>query len=760
MVQIPGILSEASTFPLWAIGADGACTCGNPACDSSGKHPNKFRARQSAAGYGVETGQVSGLFVLDVDTTKNTKTGEDGWDSLQKIALEHGSDTLKTFTVRTGSGGFHFYFRTPTDGRIIRNSTRKLAWGLDIKGEGGFVVGPNSPHRSGNAYSIANDSPIAPAPKWLADWSGLYRVVAPLETIGALGEAFEVEPIPEDGAECAERTERYRADLETMPASVSGENGHMALLRATIRGVRYYELSDDIVLTCLDEVFNPRCDPPWSEPELEHKVKSARFDSYIEPGCPPANWSETLERLKAKAQAPSGLRSKVPESVVFEDVEKPKRRTGDEPHEYTYEVGLEAAAMERKKYPLAFLTNTLLTHEAWSGVLQYNKFAEHLHAVRPPMPLDAETEGLSVEDVNAVRCWFETVGVACGFDDVKASIKLAARVNSYNPVIEYLDDLATDEPPDCTVLDTLATKWFGAEFNVENVFLKRWLIAAVRRAYDPGCKVDTTLVLQGSQGIGKSDFVTALFGEWYRDQMPDLSNNRDASHALEGFWAVEFGELDKMLRVDARTVKDFLTRRIDNYRAFGTGEKIARKRSTVFIGTTNEDDFLRDSTGERRFLPIAVKRVVPGAQVRAMRDDVWRAARFLALDGYVFGSDVQPDGVARHWFAKDEDLSAEVQATRERFALSDPWDDDVTAYLLGKETVSLNDVYLDAIAKNDPGALVKFDRKLQLRVANILRALGCTRVVAKVLGKAQRVWEVPTALATAAPPKRALTRVK
>ncbi len=160
----------------------GVCSCRKKACGSPGKHPRTAHGLKDASkdaaqikswfqqwpetNVGIVTGQASGLLVLDVD-------GEDGKASLQALTAMHGAlpKTLCAMTGRTGEDGnrkgCHYYFRAPA-GELIRNSAGNLGKGLDIRGEGGYVVAPPSLHPSGRLYQwLAPEQPLADAPVWL-----------------------------------------------------------------------------------------------------------------------------------------------------------------------------------------------------------------------------------------------------------------------------------------------------------------------------------------------------------------------------------------------------------------------------------------------------------------------------------------------------------------------------------------------------------------------------------------------------------------
>lgn len=147
------------------------CDCSDDSCPNVGKHPRIAWSKQAGEpsmwerwpqdGFGIATGIRSGIWVLDVDP----KNG--GFETL--AALEQKNSPLpKTVSVRTGSGGLHFYFKYP--GPEYRNTAHALGPGLDTRGDGGYVVGPGSQHKSGTRYNWQNgpaDHSLLAAPEWL-----------------------------------------------------------------------------------------------------------------------------------------------------------------------------------------------------------------------------------------------------------------------------------------------------------------------------------------------------------------------------------------------------------------------------------------------------------------------------------------------------------------------------------------------------------------------------------------------------------------
>jgi putative DNA primase/helicase len=167
--------------------------------------------------------------------------------------------------------------------------------------------------------------------------------------------------------------------------------------------------------------------------------------------------------------------------------------------------------------------------------------------------------------------------------------------------------------------------------------MRKTLCAAVRRIYHPGTKFDYTLVLVGPQGIGKSTIAAKLGGEWFTDNL-SLSDTRDktAAEKLQGEWIIEIPELSGMRKMDVETLKSFLSRVDDKYRA-SYGKRVeSHPRQCIFIGTTNaEDGFLRDTTGGRRFWPVHV----PGNPdnppfkiTKDLVDQIWAEVLILEKD--------------------------------------------------------------------------------------------------------------------------------
>jgi predicted P-loop ATPase len=704
-----------------------ACTCNREDCKDAGKHPRVtgWQTRDldhtpvPGEGYGIATGRASGIFVVDVD-------GEDALRHL--FSLGEIPPTTVVRTGRAGGDGYHLYFQYPPDEEIRNDQGRKLGHlKIDVRGEGGYVVGPGSPHKSGNVYEVLQSDPPAVAPEWM-----LSRLRA---TAAERRDAAASAPVPVD-IESAEGERRiglaYTFLDETAEPAVQGEGGSYALWIVAQTLVRTYELPLEVAAQLCLEIYNPRCSPPWSEQEIWHKLEDARDRGTWMCGCPSADFPANLV---AAAHKPV----RAPALAVGRT-----RMLPNPAHVYSFTPG-DRPNGEKNKISFASATADLVTHQEWAGVMQWDEFHRKPYAINPPVRLDAERGGLSDEDGNAIAAWFEVNGTHLIGGDMayKAAVQ-AARRNPYHPVKEYLDKVCAENTGPYSILDTLAERVFGATDPQANEFLKKTLVAAVRRIRSPGCQMDTVLVLHGGQGVKKSTFVRELFGpEFVRSQMPDLAS-KDASLALNGFWCIELAELTRIVNSESSTVKEFLTRPFDDYRPpYGrTDQRFARQ--CILIGTTNDQDFLSDATGNRRYLPIACIGKIDVEFVQSHKDEIWAEACVLEAAGYP------------HWF---EDETA-IEESRTPFVREDAWHSAIEDYLRGKESVKNEQVFRDVIMRGD-GDLLKYTHKEQKRVADTLKRLGCTQKVVKIDGKATRLWFTPDAIVKLEPKaKRNLSLVK
>jgi hypothetical protein len=215
------------------------------------------------------------------------------------------------------------------------------------------------------------------------------------------------------------------------------------------------------------------------------------------------------------------------------------------------------------------------------------------------------------------------------FEDV---VKDTARANSFHPVRDYLDGLVWDETPR---IDKWLTAYAGVKDTAyTNAVGALWLIAAVRRARHPGCKFDEMIVFESEQGKDKSTALSILAVEedWFTDNLP---LNADAARTIEclaGRWIIEAAELQGMRKGDVEHLKALLSRRVDRARLAYGRLPAEFPRQCVFAGTTNNQKYLRDQTGNRRFWPIKVGTMAVADLLRD-RDQLWAEAAHREAQG-------------------------------------------------------------------------------------------------------------------------------
>jgi len=238
----------------------------------------------------------------------------------------------------------------------------------------------------------------------------------------------------------------------------------------------------------------------------------------------------------------------------------------------------------------------------------------------------------------------------------------ACMENQIDPLKDYLNNLPTWDGVDR--ISSLFTHYLKAEEHPLNiVYAEKFLIASIARAFQWGCKVDTCLVLKGEQGVRKSGFFRTLCGDkFFLDESIDISN-KDGKSLLKQGWFIEFAELESMNGKDVKLIKSFLTKQSDTYRPpYGTKEdKIPRRN--VFVGTTNEDRFLKDSTGSRRFWIVECggepnTPVYDEEELASNRDQIWSQA-------------LQYYKEERQWWLTKEEESMSVDH-KEKYQVSDP----------------------------------------------------------------------------------------
>lgn len=371
----------------------------------------------------------------------------------------------------------------------------------------------------------------------------------------------------------------------------------------------------------------------------------------------------------------------------------------------------ELLLVDRSLNPRPVIANVLtVLRQApeWAGVLWYNEFSQDTVA-RKPFP---SQESLSCETIWTDRHdalfleWLNHHGICCTIETVGRAVQTIAEERKFHPVREYLHSIQWDGEPR---IDTWLQHYCGVKHTpYVSAVGSRWLISAVARVFEPGCKADCALILEGDQGAGKSTTLSILGGRWFTDEIADLGS-REAAIQTNGAWIVEISELDSMKRVDVGKVKAFISLRTHRYRPPYGKRAQEFPRQCVFGGTVNHGTYLQDETGNRRFWPVTCGRIDMDA-LAADRDQLWAEAVIRFRDKHP-------------WWLDTPALIAEAEIEQRARYESDPWEEIVAKWIDGRRDVSISDVLSSCITK-PTGQWSQLDK---VRMSRVLTSLGWTR---------------------------------
>lgn len=319
------------------------------------------------------------------------------------------------------------------------------------------------------------------------------------------------------------------------------------------------------------------------------------------------------------------------------------------------------------------LTNAILILENDQRIqgLRFNELSGAIE-VEGKLPWKRPNKYWRDVDSDQLYGWIaDNYGVQFPETHFQKALSIVTSKRSFNPLRDYVRDLP--EWDGVERVDTLLIDYLAAEDTpYTRAVTRKTLIGAIQRVLRPGCKFDTVLVLDGAPGIGKSTMLRKLGGEWFSDSL-SLADTRDktAAEKLQGVWIMEIGEMQGTRKADVDVMKGFISRQVDEYRA-AYGRTVERRpRTCIICGTTNSTTgFLRDTTGNRRFWPVQVK--------RGSRLNVW---------------DLTPNDIAQIWAETmayvaegedsflDADMEKEAAKAQQNALMYDEREGQVTDYL-------------------------------------------------------------------------------
>lgn len=318
---------------------------------------------------------------------------------------------------------------------------------------------------------------------------------------------------------------------------------------------------------------------------------------------------------------------------------------------------------------LCNIQNIILVLEndpALKGHITHDEFTGY-DVITGGLPWNKQAKQWSDRDDANLRVWLERNYDITGKDKIYDALAAILTRHSYHPIRDYLNGLHWDGTPR---LERLIIDYIGAEdTELNRTMTRKHFTAAVARIFQPGCKYDYCLILTGPEGAGKSTLLGKMGGKWFNDSIT-TTEGKEGMEQLRGAWIIEMGELASIKRSDVESVKAYLSKRDDSYRAAYGRRKENHPRQCVFCGTTNEALFLKGDNGNRRFWVIAVDPALrkyqhwPEALDRD-RDQIWAEA----VEYYRRGEKLYLDD------------QLEAQARQRQEAYNDDSDDPIVAML-------------------------------------------------------------------------------
>ena len=285
----------------------------------------------------------------------------------------------------------------------------------------------------------------------------------------------------------------------------------------------------------------------------------------------------------------------------------------------------------------------------------------HKGAVLDTLPWDRVRTGRRFWDDNddaGVRWYFENYYQITGKEKISDAISIHGRRHSFDEIKQYLDGLVWDSVPR---LDSLFIDYLGADDNeYTRAVTRKAFTAAVARTYKPGIKFDIMTILSGPQGIGKSTILRKMgHSKWFTDGIKTFEG-KEVCELIQGVWIVEIGELEALNKVDVNRVKQVLSQTVDRFRAAYGRHVQDCPRRCVFFGTSNNREYLRDKTGNRRFWPIDTGIIAPTKSVFRDLDDevdmIWAEAKFR----YQMGEQLCLTAELEEWAKSEQEMHREM----------------------------------------------------------------------------------------------------
>lgn len=509
-------------------------------CKDAKTDPGAIRSwwtKYPTASIGIATGKKSNLIVIDEDIDEDK--GLNGYQEVRKWESIHG-ELPETITATTGRGGSHLYFRYDKDD--IGNRTGILE-GVDVRGEGGYVIAPPSIHPNGTEYTWEfppNEYELAP----------LDDIVRSFLSIG--------------------KVRSFDRDEFKLPSIIPMGNRNDTLFRMAC-SMQSQGYADSAIFASVRETNKNNCIEPLDDDEVETIVKSA------------------LEYKKGELKI-----------ITRRDLEQ------RDPH-ITQVLDKDGEPTGKPAQTVANAEEAITYDPELFGRICFNEIAcsPWVYGNLPWKQHKGWREWTNSDDSN-LWSYIEAKYGLKNNTQIMAGLNNVISKHTENPIKQMLE-FALENYDGNKHVENLLPQFVGADKSPYNTaVIHLFMLGAVSRIYSPGCKFDYMLVLVGEQGKYKSSFLRwlAINDDWFNDNFNSLDGDK-AFEKLRGMWIVELAELQATKRTkDVEAIKAFITSRVDTYRAPYARRTEHHPRMCVLAGTSNPVDFLTDRTGNRRFLPV------------------------------------------------------------------------------------------------------------------------------------------------------------
>lgn len=370
------------------------------------------------------------------------------------------------------------------------------------------------------------------------------------------------------------------------------------------------------------------------------------------------------------------------------------------------------------------------------GLFKKNTFDEKIYVTRkPPWRDKGDFETIKNVDFSGLRNYVESIYKISSPGKIEDAFLIEAAKQEYHPVRDYLKAQVWDGKKR---VDTLLMDYFGVRDNLyTREAIRKMLVGAVARVFRPGIKFDLVLTLVGKQGTYKSTFLKILGREWFSDTMPTIQG-KDGMEQVQGVWIIELAELAATRKAEVEAIKHFISKQEDNFRAAYARTPEVYKRQCVFFGTTNEEEFLTDPTGNRRFMPVTLDEI---PRTKSIIDDlenevgqVWAEAYQMFLKKEPLHLSPEAEKIAkveRESYVEEDDRKGlienylntplpekwpEMDLLERRIFLADPIAEKGTVF---REYVCSAEIWCECLGK-DKDSMTRYNTK---EIRNILKGL-------------------------------------